>query len=764
MLGAERRLRSAKLVVALAPMLLAAGCATFPQLASRTQQSGPEVVETDPALAVGTAEPLLGAGESAETLRLGAPRQAAQQARQPITDAQIEALVTDEPVDATLSPQTIPQFVSTVFSVLNVPYTMAPTVATRQEIIAGGTGGTISKRNLLRVVVRALGQYGINVYADGGIVTVGSADESLGSAQLIRGREANPNAARVVQIFTVQTIEANVLVSLLQDTFPELRNVRITPDPLSNTLILSGSGRDVAALVRVIRELDQPRFAGAEVLRVEPVFWTADTLAASLEQTLQTEGYVVSRQPAARRSIVILPFAAANQILIFSDDPAVMARVRFWIQTLDQPTARGDRPTTFVYNVRNIDAQSLAQLAVGQSPQGPTPRVPAGVPGAPPVNPDQAAAAQRGAGPAPTQGTYQSGRLVSDPIGNRILFTGSAADFASLRDLLVTLDVPAPQVVIEVMIAEVTLDDATRLGLEFSGTDTRGDGTWTGGTEGGLGLGGAGFLATFVGPDVRARINAEASNNKINILQRPRLVTRSGLPARFQVGSDVPIVTSQRATDVQSGGDTDVLQSVQYRQTGVILDITPVVYGDRVDITINQEVSSAGDPVSAAIASPTILNRSLSTQIAIADGWTGVLGGLISNNYTKGNVGIPFLKDIPLVGSAFQTNTVSGQRTELLILLTPMIIRTDEDMADLADRYSADMNAAFRTGRGWSYTMTPWSFGSAIRGVGVDLPSADPASERPRLFPRRAAPPPPPESEAPATGIEPLPSPEETVD
>ena len=93
---------------------------------------------------------------------------------------------------------------------------------------------------------------------------------------------------------------------------------------------------------------------------------------------------------------------------------------------------------------------------------------------------------------------------------------------------------------------------------------------------------------------------------------------------------------------------------------------------------------------------------------------------------------MPFIKDIPLIGSAFQTNSVGGVRTELVMLITPHVIRGDEDMADLADAFSSDINAAFRTGRGWSYTLTPFSIGHGVRGVGFDLPAPNRASERRR--------------------------------
>lgn len=735
-----------KALVCLAPLLLAAGCAAFPTMNATTARPNTgERALTPEDIAAGETR----SSQSRSPDRLAVPGRAQTAPVRPsATQAQIEALLPDEPVDANLAPQPIPQFAATVFGgLLGLPYTLSADVASRPEIIAGGTGGVLSKRDLFRLTQQALRQYGIEVYINGNSVTVGGGDAAAIGAQVARDRAVQGGAGRVVQFFNVQTIEVNALQALLQDLFPNLRGARITPDPLTNSLIIAGPGREVAQVVSTLRELDQPRFAGSEVIRVEPVYWSADNLAASLDQVLTTEGYVVSRQAAAGRSVVILAFPAANQVLVFAQDPALLDRVRYWVANLDRPAALGDKPSTFVYQARNTDAQSLAQLAIGQSVTQPQVQRPVGVPGTVAVDTTGTQTTATSGSSSSTRastvnqpgasGQFMNGRVLADPIGNRIIFTGTATEFAELRTLLTTLDIPAPQVVIEVMIAEVTLTDDTDIGVTLFGREVRGDGLLSGSTEG-LQLSGIGNF-TFVGPDFRARVVANASNRRVNILQSPRLVTRSGQLARFQVGSDVPIITSQRATDFQPGPGlgSDVLQSVQYRQTGTILEITPVIYGDRVDIQISQELSSAGAPPTGTnISSPTILNRSLTTQIAITDGWTGVLGGLIGNNYEKSNTGLPFLKDIPVVGSLFQSNSVAGTRTELLLLITPHIIRGDEDMADFADRYSADMNSAFRTGRGWSYTLTPWSFGSRVRGVGFDLPSAEPASQRLPLLPR----------------------------
>ena len=721
--------------VSLLPILLVGACAYFPAMDANVlppqNTSGATVQEADTDTSANSAVGPSRRNLTADTVP-GAPAPIAE--RPAATPEQIAQLLSEDLVDANLTPQTIPQFVASVFGgVLSMPFTMGPDVATRTEVIAGGSGGPISKRALFGVAQQALRQYGIEVYIDGNSVTVGASRQGGAAPTITRSQDPISNSGRVVHFYTVQTIEVSTLQTLLQDLYPDLRGTRLTTDPLHNTMIVSGNGRDVAQVVRALRDIDQPRFAGAEVIRIEPIFWGTEALANALEQVLTAEGYMISRQGMAGRSIVMLTFASANQILLFSRDPALMERARYWINKLDTPASLGDKASTFVYSVRNTDAQSLGQLAMGQSvgPQGTPSANNTGTPGGPPLTnpPGDRMSGSGSLGVTGGSGQFLGGRLLVDIIGNRIIFNGTASDFAQLRSLLTTLDTPAPQVVVEVMIAEVTLTDNTSLGVQLFGTDVRGDGTLVGGTEG-IELGGEGLLLTFNGPDFRARMNASASNSRVNILQRPQMVVRSGGSARFQVGTDVPIITSQRATNNQSGGNgTDILQSVQYRQTGVILEITPVVYGDRVDIVISQEISEVGRLSNPAIASPPILNRSLTTQIALTDGWTGVLGGLISNNYGKSNAGVPFFKDIPIVGSAFQNNTVSGARTELLMLITPRIVRGDEDMMELTERYTNDINAAFRTGRGWSYTLTPFNFGFGMRGVGIDLPRHNRLSE-----------------------------------
>lgn len=734
----RRRLFFSTSPIAVGLCLALSGCAAFPVLRTATS------VSARPPADQPFQVPPDAAGETVssnlETLAIPA-RKPAPPAAQPTLEASpedIQKLVKpDETVSVSLPPQTIPQFLDTAFGeILKVPYALGPNIGNRQEIITLRSSPDMPKAQFFGLLQTALRDYGIRLYVrDGAVMVLDDNSPSSESAITIRSRSGKdtPESARsVIQFFQLHALESNVVESLLKDLYPAGKSMVVRSEPASNSLMISGTGRDVQGLVNFLQELDQPNFAGATVLRFEPIYWGVETFAKTLEDSLTAEGYKVSRAFYAPRAIMILTLPTTGQVLVFVNDPDLLDRVRFWADGLDKPSKLSDQKTNFVYEVRNTSAADLGAMATGLGSGGSsTPQAPVGVAGTAPVS-SQAASAGRGV----TGGAVASGGTISvDNLGNRILFTGTATQFAVLRSLLEQLDKAPPQVMIEVTVAEVTLTDTTRLGLEWFFTKSAMGGTFSGGTQGKLGLGGSGILANYVGKDLRAAFNAFASNNKVNIISRPQLTTKSGVSARIQVGTDIPIITSQAASNVQTGGGTQVLQSVQYRQTGVILSIKPTVYGNnRVDLEISQEISKQAGESSGAISSPSILNRSLTTQISLVDGATHVLGGLMDDNFSKANQGIPFLKDIPLVGNAFRTDTVGGTKTELVLLVTPFILHDADDMAQLAEQMSGQMNRALRVGRGGSYTLTGISTGL---NLGLNLP---PSRTKPAGLNRKALP------------------------
>ena len=281
-------------------------------------------------------------------------------------------------------------------------------------------------------------------------------------------------------------------------------------------------------------------------------------------------------------------------------------------------------------------------------------------------------------------------------MGNRIIFNGTQSEFRPLERLFRTLDTAAPEVLIEVTIAEVTLSEDERFGLEFL-LNTFG-GNLELRTTDGLGLESGGLSAVLRSGDVDLTAAARTSHSHINILSTPRIVTRSGSSASVQVGTDVPIITSQRAATTQQTGSTDILQTIQFRSTGVLLNVEPTVYSnDRIDLVISQEVSAALANPNQAIASPIISNRSLTSELTLQDGQTAVLGGLMERRINRGSTGVPGLENVPLLGMLFGTESVDSDQTVLLVMVTPYILRNREDRQRIVELYGDEANRAFAT-------------------------------------------------------------------
>ncbi len=608
----------------------------------------------------------------------------------------ITALVGEGNIEVSLPPQALSLFVDTVFGeLLKIPYSLGPGVSERADKIALRGVSKTSKSALFAMTQSALSDFGIDLILENGSLRVMDAKTPRsGPPRLVRGRSLPSeysDAQSVVQFFELQSVDVNSLTVLLSDIYPEVANLKLTARPDINTLVISGDARGVASASAVIEQIDQPRFVNSLLARVEPTYWSSQQLALAVVNTLSTEGYqAVLGAGSIQRAVTFLPIPNTNQLLLFSNVPNAFDRALFWIEQLDQPTALGEQEGVFVYQVQNTIAADIGRL-VGAAPS--------------------AGSINTGGNtqPPPTV-TPTSARITIDPVGNRLLFRGTPSEFARARDLMERLDTPARQVMIEMTIAEVTLTDETRFGIEWEiQREIEGRSTWDGGTKGGLGIGETGLVLNYDHPDVRAALNAFAQNTNVNILSTPRLVARSGGEAEIQVGTDVPIITSQQAAQTQTIGRTDILQTVQYRRTGVILTVKPIVLGDgRIDIELEQEVSSAQSNTTASISSPIILNRNIRTQLSLREGETAVIGGLIQNSYSRSNQGIPLLKDLPVFGSLFRTDNVGADNTELLVLITPHVV-DDDEMYNAADNLSRQLNLSLRQRGPHGYTLLPWA-------------------------------------------------------
>lgn len=676
-----------------------------------------------------TAAPLRAAAPQPQIdILFDAPSQVIAEA--PLTDADLSRLVSERSVAATLPVQPLGQFAETVFGqVLGVPYILGPGVAQRRDLISMSGPQEMSARQFLRLAEKALNQYGLVLMQQSGAIVVREGTLRAPRGASTAGQPAVGTAAELMHITALQTVAAEPAAGLVADIVKDKVAVSVEMASDVNGVILTGNEHAVAEARGLIEGLDRPEYMGMRVARIAPVLWNAESLAGMLREVLAGEGFQVGLGGgAAGTNLVYL--AKPDCLLLFSDDARLFNRVLYWAKQLDSlDGAGGDHAGYFVYHVRNTTAAELGGLvsrASGQQDSG------SGAPISGRLEDNSPAAGRRaaagagmgGAGSGFSMGGMpdsggQNGQVVIDNPGNRILFRGTRREYAQVLRLLNELDVPAKQVLVEITIAEVALTDETRFGVEwfFDRQLTNGSiqGSTVGGSvrePGGLGIT---FARGFSQTSVTAALNAIATNQNLNILSTPRLLARSGGQAQILIGNDVPIITSQRAADIQSSGDTDILQTVQYRQTGVILNIRPVVLNDeRIDIEIFQEVSSQQPNVTSAIGSPVISNRSITTRLTLREGMTAVLGGMIQDSQTMGQRGVPFMKDIPLIGRAFRTDSASKRKTELLILVTPRVMGEDRALQDVTAVFGRSLNSLMN-GRGQTtFTLMPWVPGSRV--------------------------------------------------
>ena len=201
---------------------------------------------------------------------------------------------------------------------------------------------------------------------------------------------------------------------------------------------------------------------------------------------------------------------------------------------------------------------------------------------------------------------------------------------------------------------------------------------------------------------MRLVLNALATSNRATILSSPRVVARNGETARIQVGQEVPIVTSQQSSlDSTTDTGAGVLQTIQYRNTGVILNVKPSIFsGDRIDLDVKQEVSAAQETSTGVNNSPTFLTRNVDTKLTLEHGSTVLLGGLISDDRSTGDKGVPWLMRIPVIGQLFRVDTDKTARTELIVLITPYVVNDGSDARHYTEAFKSILpllRAAVRT-------------------------------------------------------------------
>lgn len=282
---------------------------------------------------------------------------------------------------------------------------------------------------------------------------------------------------------------------------------------------------------------------------------------------------------------------------------------------------------------------------------------------------------------APTEAEV---RIIADPVKNALVIHATPNDYREVEAVLKKLDTIPLQVLIEATILEVSLDDELKYGVEwfFKGGDN--SFSLSSLATGAVASAFPGFSYALKTGDVRFIVNALEQVTNVRVVSSPLILVLDNQTAALQVGDEVPISTASSVSTIAPGAP--IINSIEYRNTGVILDVTPRVNtGGLVTLELGQEVSDAVQTTTSKLDSPTFQQRRVESTIAVQDGEAIAIGGLIRDRDERTKSGVPLLKDIPVLGFLFGTTSNKKTRTELLILLRPRVVGNEEEARRMTD-------------------------------------------------------------------------------
>ena len=629
--------------------------------------------------------------------------------------------------------------------ILGVGYTIDPRV---QGTVSISSGRAVPRKDLLYVLESALRVSNIAMVRDGQRYRLVPTADAIGTGPI---DPQGPEAGYGISVVPLQFVSAPTLTRLL-DSFAAKPGM-VRADPSRNLLVIQGNAADRRAAIQTVLSFDADWMRGQSV-GIYPVNnSTPEPIIAELERIID------AGEGGLSQSVVKLqPISRQNAILVVTRKPEFLNRVGTWIARLDKSGGAGTGVK--VYRMRYGDARQVAALLndmfIGNASTGvdsPSNQLIPGGGMTASSNPasnfggvQQSAAApaaatnggsQQSASSSPASfgsrfadaasGRFSSNavgspgtragtssaagvpgtallsnvKIAADPINNALLIYANQENYRIIQRTLEQIDRPQLQVAIDATIAEITLNDNLRYGVQFylksKDVGLKPDIGSVLNTAANVAISrvvpGFNFLA---GTNAEPRVILDALHHitNVKVLSTPSVVVVDNQFATLQVGDQIPITTrTAQAVDVAVA---PVVQNIEYRNTGVILRVAPRINANgNVLLDIEQEISSVARTPTAETLTPTVSQRRVKSSISVQTGQTVLLAGLIGERQEGNRKGIPFLHQIPAFGELFASNTI-GQvdRTELIIFIRPQIIRHGVDASRIAEELRSKL---FRT-------------------------------------------------------------------
>lgn len=524
---------------------------------------------------------------------------------------------------------------------LGLNYSIKPDVS---GTITLQTTRPLDKQTLLETFQRVLELNGATLNRVGDLTTI----EPFGNSppRIQRQGERSGVGPRIVAVPLnyVGTAEMERLLTPIVGN-----SVSLESSSNRNLLMISGTRDEVNAAIEAINLFDADVLKGKSVALFK--LRAADPEAVAGELELIFESYPGG---SLENVVVFVPNQRLSSVLVISSRSKYLDEARDWIKQLDA-TAGGSRRRPVVYELENRSAEQLAPILAQMSA------------GTPSATEEDNAAIDAG-----------SVRVIADNAKNAVIVWGNDQEQEDFGRLIVSLDTTPVQVLLEATIAEVALNDELEFGLRWFFQNNRIGGGFSDIASGAVASNFPGLSLLFQANKGNIVMNALSSVTDVNIVSSPSLMVLDNEEATLQIGDQVPVAT-QQVTD-SNNATTTVANTISFRDTGIILTVRPrVSEGGRVTLDIEQEVSSVSSTTTSGIDSPTISQRKINTKVVVNNGTTLALGGLIQDSRNKTKTKVPIAGDIPVLGNLFKSKSNSKDRTELLILITPRVVRNGNE-------------------------------------------------------------------------------------
>ena len=590
------------------------------------------------------------------------------------------------------------EVIQVIAGTLNLKYIIDPQV---KGVVNIHSGSKIPINQLYAVFTKILHINGLDIRSEGDYQYIYVArklgNERVSGPDKIAGLKDSPQF--IIQVLPLAYLSSGEVLKLVEPYLSAQGTIYDLPQ--QNTVLISDYESKVLDVLRIIARIDISPLASLHIklVRVDnaPIYDLRDEL---------TEIFTALKINSNDfEGITVVPLERVNSLMLVSNSENQLQNGVEWIKELDVVPSQ-DRDNIYIYNVRNSVASGLAEL-INQliTEETPATQKSTGKKTTPATQtPGQKATKSPTKKTTPsttstTGNTLSSLRFMGQPVvfadddRNVILIRALPADYTRIVKLLERLDNLPRQVLVEVLVAEIRLTNELEFGLEWFltsnnysfGTEFSTIGKSTSTVNKVTTTSSPGGFSYSISPgDLVGFLQTLASRNNFTVLSSPQILVLNNEKASVNVGEQVPIVTTE-TQNISTVSAVD--KTVQYKDTGVILEVTPQInYNGIILLEVSQTVSKAEENTFSDISSPVISKRELQTKLAVKNGQSILMGGLIDRNTSTIQSGVPFLMDIPILGNLFKYQKDYEDKTELIVLITPYVIESE----DVLDQYARD--------------------------------------------------------------------------